>query len=88
MWSSRPMQSGSPVLSTAVGGLQDVVGAFDPDRLVAPDPASIAAGIRAATLQPDLLPDRIACRTYAATFAWERVVVDVEQVFRDVGESG
>jgi glycogen synthase len=79
--------SGTPVLASAVGGLRDVVGAFDPDRLVSPNPEKIAAGIRAAMRPNGSLPDRGACRRYAASFAWDRIVPKIEGVFREAIES-
>jgi glycosyltransferase involved in cell wall biosynthesis len=75
--------AGTPVLSTTVGGLRDVVGGFDPDRLVAPNPEAIAASIRAALMRPENLPDRAACRAYAAGFAWDRIAPEIERVFND-----
>jgi glycosyltransferase involved in cell wall biosynthesis len=80
--------SGTPVLATSVGGLLDVVGGFDPERLVAPDAEAIAAGIRAAMAHPANLPDMAACLAYAARFDWSRVASDVEAVFRRVGTPG
>ena len=79
--------SGTPVLATAVGGLREVVGGFDPDRLVSPDAAGISDGIRASLQDDAQLPDRDACRTYAASFAWDRVIQRVEHVFHEALES-
>jgi glycosyltransferase involved in cell wall biosynthesis len=73
--------AGTPVLATRVGGLVDVVGAFDPDRLVEPDPASLAAALRSALQAPAPVPAREACRAYAGTFAWDRIAPRVEQAF-------
>jgi glycosyltransferase involved in cell wall biosynthesis len=77
--------SGTPVLATSVGGLTDVLGGFDPERLVAAAPEAIAAGIAAALRQPQDLPDREACRAYAARFAWDRIAADVEGQFLEAG---
>ena len=75
--------AGTPVLATTVGGLLDVVGGFDPDRLVAPEPGAIAAGISAAMTRPQQLPDLAACRIYAAGFAWDQVAPRVELLFSE-----
>ena len=71
--------AGTPVIATAVGGLVDLVGGFDPDALVAPEADEISTAIRQA-LRRDAV-DRNACRAYAATFAWDRIGPRVLEVF-------
>jgi len=79
--------AGTPVLATSVGGLVDVVGSFDPDRLVDPTPEGLATGIRAALSDPQRLPSREACRAFAAQFAWDHVAPRVEAVFVEAATS-
>jgi glycosyltransferase involved in cell wall biosynthesis len=79
------LAAGTPVLATAVGGLVDLVGAFAPRRLVAADPASLAAGIAEAMVGP--LEDRLECRRYAAQFDWQAIAPRVEAVFREARAS-
>jgi glycosyltransferase involved in cell wall biosynthesis len=75
--------AGRPVLATAIGGLVEVVGPFDPDRLVGADPASLAEGLARAMARPESLPTPESCRQYAAEFGWDRIVPRVEAVFRE-----
>jgi glycosyltransferase involved in cell wall biosynthesis len=71
--------AGTPVIATAVGGLVDLVGGFDPAALVDPEPAAIAAAI-AHALRMDT-SDRESCRAYAATFDWDHIGPRVVEVF-------
>ena len=73
--------AGTPVIATAIGGLVDLVGGFDADALVVAEADAIAIAIdRTLHGTP---ADRDACRSYAATFAWDVIAPRVEAVFRD-----
>ncbi len=74
--------AGTPVIATAVGGLVDLVGTFDPGALVAPESGAIARAIEGSLAGG--AKDRDACRAYAATFAWDAIGPRVEAVFREV----
>ncbi len=73
--------AGTPVVATAVGGLIDLVGGFDPRFLVAP--TSEALRDRIATYMGEPPVDREACRRYAAAFDWTVIAPRVVAVFRE-----
>lgn len=73
--------AGTPVVATAVGGLRDLVGGFDPEDLVPPESDPLAARIIAS--MDGRLASREACRAYAATFDWSEIAPRVEAIFRD-----
>ena len=76
---------GTPVIATAIGGLVDLVGAFDPTALTEPTADGLAARIAAFyRAEP---PDRAACRQYAETFGWSTIAPRIEAVFAEAGGS-
>jgi glycosyltransferase involved in cell wall biosynthesis len=73
--------AGTPVIATAVGGLIDLVGAFDEGSLVDPAADAIRDGIAAYLAGPPA--DREACRRYADGFAWAVIAPRVTAVFHE-----
>src|SRR4029078_9982846 len=62
---------GTPALVTSEGGLPEAVLGLDPGLVV--DSTALAARLERARRDPDDLPTRAACRSYATTFAWSDV---------------
>lgn len=77
--------AGTPVVATAVGGLIDLVGAFDPGWLVEPDADALRDRIVA--YMAGSPTDRERCRRYAAAFDWALIAPRVVAVFREVADS-
>ncbi len=73
--------AGTPVIATAVGGLVDLVGGFDPTSLTAPRADALAS--RIATFFDGESPDREACRRYAEAFDWVHIAPRVVSVFAE-----
>lgn len=77
--------AGTPVIATAVGGLIDLVGAFDPGSLVEPEATALRDRIAAYMAGPPT--DRESCRRYAAGFDWAVIAPRVVAVFHEAAPS-
>jgi glycosyltransferase involved in cell wall biosynthesis len=79
------MALGRPVVATRVGGVPELVRDGRDGFLTTPDPVEIAGRLRALLTDHDLR-----CRMArsaserASEFTWERVVLETEEVYRDV----
>lgn len=91
--SLESLTAGTPVLGTPVGGTPEVLRDLDP-RLLFDDatPAALTERLDAALSGQFALPDRAACRAYAARFDWRqiaprvRAVYDEARAIRGLGE--
>ncbi|MFL6863220.1 MAG: glycosyltransferase [Allosphingosinicella sp.] len=71
---------GTPLVTTAVGDVQSVIGEVpESGRIVPPDPASAAAAVREILAAP---PAPEAVRRATARFGWERNAAELEQILR------
>lgn len=82
---AESLAAGTPVLTTPVGGLPEVVSGLSRamvlDGISAPD---IARGISEALADPSRLPQAAACRTYAQqTYDWRVIAPKVAAVYRN-----
>ncbi len=77
------LASGTPVIATDTGGLRELVGGLEERWVVARDAGAIATAIENVLDQPGAYPDGAACRRYAATLDWGRILPSVVEVFRE-----
>ena len=77
------LATGTPVIATSIGGLVDLVGGLEPRWLVPAEPDAMATAITTFLEGAADYPDRAACQTYAAGFAWEHIVPQVEAIFEE-----
>lgn len=76
---------GTTVIATAIGGLVDLVGDFDPTALT--EPTDDALAMRIALFFRSDPPDRAASRRYAEGFGWARVAPRIETVFAEASRA-
>lgn len=76
------LASGTPALCTPVGGMPEVLKPFSPELITASaEPIAIAQTLEQVLLEKIPLPDRVACREYAAThFDWQKIAQQVRNV--------
>jgi glycosyltransferase involved in cell wall biosynthesis len=76
------LASGTPALCTPVGGMPEVLTPFSPELITASaEPTAIAQTLEQVLLEKIPLPDRVACREYAAThFDWQNIAQQVRNV--------
>ena len=76
------LASGTPALCTPVGGMPEVLTPFSPELITASvEPIAIAQTLEQVLLEKIPLPDRVACREYAAThFDWQNIAQQVRNV--------
>jgi glycosyltransferase involved in cell wall biosynthesis len=79
------MSQGRPVVATRVGGVPELVRDGEDGFLTSGEPVEIAARLRS-LLEDPALRDRMAHSAHerAATFTWERLVRQTEEVYREV----
>jgi len=79
------MAAGRPLVATSVGGIPEIVTAPRNAILVAPEAASIAAGIRRLASDPDLgLRMAVANREDVAAFSWSHIAPRYLDLFREL----
>src|SRR6266699_1608002 len=79
------MAAGRPLVATSVGGIPEIVNAPRNAILVAPEAASIAAGIRRLASDPDLgRRMAVANREDVASFSWSRIAPRYLELFREL----
>ena len=79
------MAAGRPLVATSVGGIPEIVTAPRNAILVAPEAASIAAGIRRLASDPDLgRRMAVANREDVAAFSWSRIAPRYLDLFREL----
>ena len=79
------MAAGRPLVATSVGGIPEIVTAPRNAILVAPDAASIAAGIRQLASDPDLgRRMAVANREDVAAFSWSHIAPRYLDLFREL----
>lgn len=82
------LASGTPVIGPSVGGIPDTLEDGTTGYIVNRDPTSIAAKVDFLAENPQKLYEMSdAARTAATDRSWNRVVEDVEEVYRDVVEN-
>jgi glycosyltransferase involved in cell wall biosynthesis len=76
------LASGTPALCTPVGGMPEILKPFSPDLITAStEPTAIAQSLEQVLLEKIPLPNRAACREYAAThFDWQNIAQQVRNV--------
>ena len=74
---------GTPVLASAVGGMTEVLPHLGPGLLVPPGDTDAWRTRLVAALRPDDLPDRAACRTFAAARSVGRFAAEVASLYQD-----
>ena len=80
---------GTPVVGTAVDGLQEALEDLDPGMLVPPkDPVALATRLVGALSGGVPAPARSRCRSYAEGFSWERTAGAVRTIYGSVASPG
>ena len=78
------LSAGTPVLGTPIGGTPEILRGLSPDLIFeATTPEAMADRIQAAIAGTIALPDRSACRAYAARYDWATVVPQLKRVFEE-----
>ena len=83
---AESLAAGTPVLTTPVGGLPEVVSGLSAAMVLrGADAGSIAAGIAEVLADASMLPDAGSCREYARrTYDWRVIAPLVAAVYREV----
>lgn len=77
---------GTPVLASAVGGMAEILPPLDPGLLLPPGDVHAWRARLEAAVRGEGLPDRAACRAFAAARSVDRFAAEVAQVYCDVVE--
>jgi glycosyltransferase involved in cell wall biosynthesis len=76
---------GTPVVGTAVEGLEEALGGLDPMLLVPPgDAAALADRLLGVLSAQEPAPSGERCRAYAEDFSWQRTAREVLEIYRSV----
>jgi glycogen(starch) synthase len=74
---------GTPVIGTAVGGLQEALEGLDGTMVVPPgDPRALADRLLGVLHGHEPAPSRARCRKYAEEFTWERTAREIREIYR------
>lgn len=77
------LATGLPVVGTPTGGTPDLLRQVDPRLVLAGlEPDDVARGVRSLLESGDIAEIRRRCRQAAERFSWDRVVEDLEAVFK------
>jgi glycosyltransferase involved in cell wall biosynthesis len=77
------LASGLPVIATGIGGLGELVGGFEPRWIADADGGSFASIVKSLATEREIYPDPAACRRYAASMDWSRVIPLIAGIFEE-----